>query len=307
MKYLIGIDGGGTSSRCVISNLNAKVLYHCKGGPANFLRFDVGEVCKNIYSLISICRKKLNISFKDIKAVVIGTAGAGREKDALFLEKHLRRYLNSKKASIKLLKVVSDGVIALEGVFPNDPGCILISGTGSIILGKNKKGKYFRIGGYGNKIGDEGSGYSIGRKGLNAVSRQFDMRGRETLLTKYLKENFKIKSGQELIDKVYNKNFDIASFTPFVFKAASKKDKISQKILNDEADELVQHVQTIKKIINAGELKLAFSGALILRKNYFSDLLRKKIKSSLPKVEIIKAEKSPEIGAILYALKFLKI
>ena len=88
MTYLIGIDGGGTGSRCVISDLNAKVLYHCKGGPTNFLKCDINEVCGNIYSLINTCRKKLNISFKDIKAVVIGTAGAGREKDALFLEKH---------------------------------------------------------------------------------------------------------------------------------------------------------------------------------------------------------------------------
>ncbi len=306
MKYLIGIDGGGTGSRCVISDLNAKVLYRCKSGPTNFLTFDVSEVCKNIYSLISTCRKKLNISSKDIKAVVIGTAGAGREKDALFLEKYLRRYLSSKKASIKLIKVVSDGIIALEGAFPNDPGCILISGTGSIIFGKNKKGEHFRLGGYGNKIGDEGSGYSIGRKGLNAVSKDFDGRGKKTFLTNYLKKNFKISSGQELINKVYRRNFNVASFAPFVLKAAEKKDRISIEILNNEADQLIQHIKTIKRKVGIKNLRVTFSGSLISNKDYFSGLLRRKIKSGLPGVEIIKPDNPPEVGAILLALKYLK-
>ena len=305
MKYLIGIDGGGSGSRCVICDANAKVLYHCKGGPTNFLKYDIDEVCKTIYTVINNCIKNLKITFKDINAAVVGTAGAGRREDALFLKKNLKKYLKSKNVSLKF-EVVNDGVVALEGAFPGKPGSILISGTGSIIFGKDRNEKIYRLGGYGSRIGDEGSGYSIGKKGLNAVSKDIDRRGKKTLLTIYLKKNFKIDSGQELINKVYRENFDIASFAPFVLKAADKKDKASLEILNDEADELIKHIKAMKRLIGVRKLKLAFSGSLISNKNYFSDLLRRKVKSNLHWVEIVEPKNQPEIGAISLAIKYLK-
>ncbi len=305
MKYLIGIDGGGTGSSCVITDSDGKVLFHCKGGPTNFLRYDIGEVCKTTYSLINECRKIQNISFKDIGGVVIGTAGAGRKKDALFLKKYFRKYLRSKKISIKSIEVVDDGIIALEGAFSGGPGCIIISGTGSIIYGKNQKGKYFRLGGYGNKIGDEGSGYSIGRQGLNAVAKSFDDRGKKTILTGYLKRNYKIDTGQDLIDKIYRGNFDIASFAPFVIKAAMRKDKISKNILNNEANELLLHIEAMIKLLN-NKINVALLGSLISNKNFYSELLKKKIIKELTGIKIVKPENSPEIGAALVARQLIK-
>lgn len=304
MKYLIGIDGGGSNSRYVVCDTNAKVLYHCRGGATNFLKYDVNDVCKTIYTLINKCTKNLKITSKDIKAVVIGTAGAGRREDALYLKKNLKKFFKSKNISLEF-EVFSDGNIALEGAFAGQEGSIIISGTGSIIFGKGKDGKIYRLGGYGNKIGDEGSGYSIARKGLNAASQDFDGRGGKTLLTNYLKRNFKIVSGPELVNKIYRKNFDIASFAPFVLKAADRGDKISVEILNDEADELIKHIKAMKKLIGVRKLKVAFSGSLISNKNYFSDLLRKKVKSHLRGIEIVEPKNPPEIGAILLAKKYL--
>lgn len=305
MKYLVGVDGGGTGSSCVITDPEGKVLFSCKGGPTNFLRYDIDEVCKTLYSLLNECKKSQKISFKDIGGVVIGTAGGGREKDAMFLEKQLIKYLRLKKAPMKFIKVIDDGIIALEGAFSGGPGCILISGTGSIIYGKNQKGKYFRLGGYGNRIGDEGSGYSIGRKGLNAVAKNFDGRAEKTMLTGYLRRHFKINNGQFLIDKIYSGNFDIASFAPFVIKVAGKKDKISINILNDEAEELLLHIKAMKKLLN-NKFDIAFLGSLISGKNYYSDLLKKKINRELKGVKIVKPENSPEVGAVLLARQLIK-
>jgi N-acetylglucosamine kinase-like BadF-type ATPase len=303
MDYIIGIDGGGTGSRCVITDYNANILHRCKGGPTNFMRYEINEVCKTIYTLINECRKSIGVDFVDIKAVVIGTAGAGRKNEILFFESKLRKYLKLKNVSIKFIKVLSDGLIALEGAISDGEGCILISGTGSIMYGKNNAGKYFRLGGYGRKIGDEGSGYLIGRQGLNAVSKDFDERGEKTLLTTYLKKNFKIASGHDLITKVYKESFDISSFAPCVLKAAAQKDKVAKRILLNEAIELSNHIKAMKKLINAKKIKVAFSGSLISNKNYYSALLRSKIKSSITGVKIIQPENPPEIGAVLVALK----
>lgn len=303
MNYFIGIDGGGTGSTCVIADSSGKILYRCKGGPTNFLRYDVNSVCKTIHGLITKCVKKLKISFSDIGGMVIGTAGAGREKDAGLLRRQLKKLLKSEDSDIKNIRVVSDGVIALEGAFPGSAGCILISGTGSVIFGKNKNGEIFRAGGFGNKIGDEGSGYSIGRAGLNAVSKYFDGRGDKTLLAGYLQKQFKINSGSELIDKVYGKNFDIASFAPMVIKAAGRRDLVSVKILHEESTELLLHLKALRKISGTRKLKVVLGGSLLKNRNYYSGLIRKKIGQSAGFAEIVKPANSPEAGAALLALK----
>ena len=48
------------------------------------------------------------------------------------------------------------------------------------MFGKDEAGEIHRVGGFGRYIGDEGSGYRIGRIGLNAVARYFDGRSKST-------------------------------------------------------------------------------------------------------------------------------
>ena len=62
--------------------------------------------------------------------------------------------------------VVNDALVALEAGAPDQPGVVVISGTGSIAYGRNREGEAARAGGWGYVLGDEGSGYWIGRAAL---------------------------------------------------------------------------------------------------------------------------------------------
>ncbi|MEW6702010.1 MAG: BadF/BadG/BcrA/BcrD ATPase family protein, partial [Bacteroidota bacterium] len=204
---------------------------------------------------------------------------------------------------LRRLEIIGDAEIAIEGAFHGKAGVILIAGTGSIIFGKDIKRKFIRSGGSGKLIGDEGSGYSIGRKGLAVVAKEFDGRGKKTLLTKILGEKFGINNRDNLITKVYNEGFDIASAARDVIAAASKGDKICRKILNEEINELLLHIKAVKKNFNEKKIKLAFGGGLLASKNYYSQELRSKIKRTFKNVELKKAIYPPEIGAALLAIK----
>src|SRR4030095_12707011 len=84
--------------------------------------------------------------------------------------------------------VVNDALVALEAGAPRQPGGGIISGTGSISYGRHARGEAARSGGWGYVLGDEGSGYWIGRAALRAVLREADKRGPETSLTEMLLE-----------------------------------------------------------------------------------------------------------------------
>jgi len=305
MKYLIGIDGGGTKTDSAIADLSGKIIHHTTGKPSNFLVVGIEEAVENIFDLIEENLFKLEGDFADVKQIVIGVAGAGREEDAFLLEKGFKDYSDQEGVHFKGVKVVSDAHIALEGAFPDSAGCILIAGTGSILFGKDKKGVIHRVGGFGRLIGDEGSGYSIGRKALNAVSKESDGRGEETLISELL--NAKMNSGlsTSIISKVYKEKLDVASVAKIVIKAAEEGDAIAENILDEEADELVLHVKSLLNKIESDKLDVAFSGSLIDNTNFYSDLLKQKIKYTLPNVEVVKPAAPPVSGAILLAKRIV--
>lgn len=305
MKYLIGIDGGGTKTDCAIADLSGKIIYQTVGKPSNFLVIEVEQAIENLFALIEDCLFQIQGDFSDVKQIVIGVAGAGREEDAQLLEKGFKDYSEEQRIHFKGVKVVSDAHVALEGAFPNSYGCILIAGTGSILFGKDEHGKVHRVGGFGRLIGDEGSGYSIGRKALNAVTKEIDGRGESTLITELL--NNKIESGvsDKLINKVYKEKLDVASVAKIAIEAAEKGDKVANKILNNEADELVLYIQAFLNKIPSGKLNISFSGSLIDSKSFYSELIKKKIKEKLSTVKVVTPASSPVQGAILFAKRIV--
>lgn len=305
MSYIIGIDGGGTKTHCMLANLDGTVVSECYGGPSNFLVQGIEPVCKTLLELIKSCTSKNNISIEAVEIILLGTTGAGRRSDAELLEQKFLEYIKMEKTIVKKFRVESDARIALEGAFSGNPGSILIAGTGSIMFGKDSKGNIHRVGGFGRFLGDEGSGYMLGKKGLVAVSKEFDGRGSKTLITELVKEKFKIDSPEILITEIYKNNFDIASAAPLVIEAAEKFDEAAKRIVDEETDELLLHIAAMQKKLDQEILMVAFIGSIISNKNIFSNTLQKKITEKLSRVVVKDAENSPAMGAVLMAKQIL--
>jgi len=300
MAFYIGLDGGGTKTKCVVVDKQMNVLSELVGGPSNFLVFDLDEVTQSLFNLINDSIKQAGIDISEIDSILLGTAGAGRREDAERLEKSFIQKANESHMPIKIFVVESDARIALEGAFSGKPGSILISGTGSIMFGKDSEGNIHRVGGFGRILGDEGSGFHIGRSGLTAVAKQFDGRGEKTELSILLKNKFDISNSKELILAVYKNNFDIATVTPLVIQAAEEGDEICKEIIRDEADQLLLHVESMKKLIKEDELKISLIGGTITTDNFYAKLFKEKM-NNLKGVKISEPELEPAVGAALMA------
>jgi N-acetylglucosamine kinase-like BadF-type ATPase len=70
--------------------------------------------------------------------------------------------------------VISDAEAAFLGAVGDQAGILILAGTGSIVLGRDGDGRWARAGGLGPLIGDEGSGFWIGREWLRATARPGD-------------------------------------------------------------------------------------------------------------------------------------
>jgi N-acetylglucosamine kinase-like BadF-type ATPase len=64
------------------------------------------------------------------------------------------------------VEVLSDAGAALEGALGDEPGVLVLAGTGSLALARDGRGRLARAGGLGPLLGDEGSAFAIGRAWL---------------------------------------------------------------------------------------------------------------------------------------------
>ena len=303
MKYFIGIDGGGTKTKCVLTGDLFNILQTAKSNAANPLAVGFEESAECLFGLVVNVTEKENIKLDTIESFGIGLAGVGRIENKKRLQKILLKKFSSVKDIFHKIKIFTDAEIALEGSFIGKAGAILIAGTGSIIYGKDERGKIFRAGGLGKIIGDEGSGYSIGKRGLTEAAKYFDGRGKETLLVKKIGRQFGIHDSKQLINKIYTGNFDIASTAKLVIDCADEGDDACKNILDQESDELIFHILALINKMNVNDIDLCLSGSLLTNTNYYSKLVQAKIIESFPQIKLKTVIYPPEIGAILLAKK----
>src|SRR5688500_3296505 len=180
--YVLGLDAGGTKTICLLADGNGSVLATARRGGANLQAAGELEVEKVLHEVMEEALEGTEIA---PGVICLGIAGVDRPDDAAVVRGIMKRI--GYKARVL---VVNDALVALEAGAPGQPGIVVISGTGSICYGRNAAGEAARSGGWGYVLGDEGSGYWIGRAALRAVLREADKRGAQTALTPLLLQHF---------------------------------------------------------------------------------------------------------------------
>jgi N-acetylglucosamine kinase-like BadF-type ATPase len=304
MGCYIGVNAGGTKTDFVLADRGLNIIYASSTSACNLKKAGIENAAELLDEIFTTAVSSSDIKKEEIEGICAGFAGGGRANDADNLRIKFSDLLK-KKYNLEIpVTITTDAIITLEGAFNGKEGIVLIAGTGSIVYAKDNKGIFHRAGGFGRIIGDEGSGYSIGKSGLAAAAKFLDSRGKETLLVKLLKDNYGITSSEELIKKVYDEGFEIPEIAPLVIKCAGEKDEACRKIVEEETDELLHHIKAVKNYFGNSFL-LCLSGGIITTDNYFSNLLKEKIKLHYPGIEIVKPEYTPEMGAVILLKKKL--
>jgi N-acetylglucosamine kinase-like BadF-type ATPase len=305
MKYVIGIDGGGTKSAIKITDLNRNLVYSGIGGPSNINSIGIEKARYNLNELICLALEDTNLRKEDCLSICLGTAGAGSEKG----KRIYYSILNDDLLFVNCI-VTDDVQIALLGATGSDIGIILISGTGSICFGRNRYGRTHRAGGWGHIMGDEGSGYDIGRRVLNSVMKSFDSGYTPTVLTDLVLGKFSVDSPPGLVDNIYrNMNYRvvIASIAEICNIAYLKGDAQAKKILDCSAMDLFNHIDiVVKKLkMEIEGYNIVLTGGTIKNIRYLRERLSVQIKLKYPNLKPVTPANDAAWGCILLALNNL--
>lgn len=234
MPILIGADVGGSKTAVGVSE-ETEVLARAEG-PGAAVR--PGRALASAATIAEVVRRALAATGRLTGDVlVVGAAGAGREPE----RDELRKALRGESLAARVV-VTTDIEIALAGAFESGPGIVVSAGTGSISVGRDRHGRRARIGGYGWQMGDEGSGYAIGRAALGAVSRAHDGRSPRTALTERVLAATRSPDFDDLVRWAASASpAEIAGLAPHVLEVAGRgDDPLAQGILDYAARELSQ-------------------------------------------------------------------
>ena len=296
--YIIGIDGGGTGTVGILTTETGERLAQVQSGPSNYHVVGEAETQAVLKSVVGELRKKAGIPSASAIHFCLGMAGLGRAED----KKIIGRICNELGISENRI-LTHDAHIALVGGTEKQHGVIVISGTGAIVYGINADGKEARASGWGYLLGDEGSGYDIAIKGLRAIARAADGRGRPTQLTNRILNALELNEPGDLIRWGHAASRDtIAHLSKVVFDAAQAMDAMAEQIVDDAAAELVCAASSvIEQLDFVGPFDIVLGGGNLVHQPVFADKLRRQLARIAPAASVLLPKHEPAYGAVLVA------
>jgi N-acetylglucosamine kinase-like BadF-type ATPase len=307
MAYYLGIDGGGTKTRCVLAD-ETVVLATAMTGGCNVVRIGEAQAREALHTAIRQACATAKISPGEIRAVCIGAAGAARSEIA----EKIRNIIAEAIPELALtdIEVVGDSVIALEAAFGKGPGVIAIAGTGSIVYGRDAAGHTARAGGWGFAVSDEGSGHWIGRRAISAILSTRD-EGRETTLTARVLSAWKLATIDELVQQANSTPPpDFPRLFPIVLRAADDGDSIARDLLADAGARLaalaavVLHrlaPQAPGTMVPVVTLPIVMTGSVFRQSLYVRQVFYNTLQADFPGIDIRQDLADPVEGALARA------
>jgi glucosamine kinase len=167
----IALDAGQTGIRVLLSN----------GFEREFPGILTHEaLIPQLADIVAAVVKEAGVRLDSVSA---GVSGLRADDDPAELLELCRRF------GAKSAHLAHDSVTSYLGALGYERGAVVAAGTGVVTLGVGRT-DVARVDGWGNIMGDAGSGYWIGRAGLDAVMRAHDGRGESTALTAIVAAEF---------------------------------------------------------------------------------------------------------------------
>jgi glucosamine kinase len=277
MGRLLAIDGGRSQCRAaVIGPKGVEVSAEGRGIPPLGGPEGVQGIVQAVGEAAALC----SVNPETLDAVSAGLAGLlGSSEHAGEVARGLRRLLG-----VDRVVVTGDSVIGHAGALGLRPGVVMCAGTGAVALAVSPDASA-RSDGWGWRLGDAGSGYWIGRRGLEQALRAHDGREGSPLLAGLAEGLFgPFDSLPQRVEGSGNPAGYVAGFARHVADAARRGDGIAGAIWAEAAGELATTTTACaRRLFPPGEpVPVSWSGGLFAAADLLLEPFQARLAELLP-------------------------
>ena len=298
MNFAIGVDGGGTWTRVVVVDQDGCELGRGETEGAVVTAHQPVAAAQAIQHAIDSALLNAGLSTPG-NVLCAGMSGAGNDESHNAIEDALVKLQVADR-----IIVSTDVEVAFHNAFGFGPGIMLVAGTGSIAWARRSDHTEVRIGGWGQHIGDEGSGYQIGIDALRCITRAEDGRDPPTALRNLILRQLGLEDVQGLVVWVgIASKRDIAALAPLISQAAAKDDLAAKGIFELAVQGCLEHLKAILRVTGpwVDPPAVALWGGLLRNDSLFRDEILRAIKDH--GLKILDRDLDPALGAAQLALE----
>ena len=296
MKYLIGIDGGGTKTALCAAGVENFLMSYAETSGTSWREHGAAEVAEKI---------KKSAGELIAEGEIIGmTIGLPCHGESLEGDQAVERAIFEKFPGVPIY-FSNDVEVGWAGSLALEPGINMVAGTGSIAFGKDIHGKTARGGGWSEFFGDEGSCYWIGRKVLELFSKQADGRIPKDALYEAARRKFDLNDDFGILDIIHESYMTsrkkVASLQLLAKEAALLGSRSAIDLYKEAARELCLIVSAVKNKLDFSSkpFDVSYTGGLFKAGELILPHFSRGIEEMGGK--LIKPRLKPEEGALLLA------
>lgn len=302
--YYLGVDGGGTKTAFVLVDADGQIVAETRGPSCYYFASGIELVERVLGEGISKVAALAGIEPDQITYAFFGLPGYGEvSADVENLRAIPGRLLGHDRYACD-----NDMIGGWAGALGGADGINVIAGTGSMAYGQ-RRGVGHRVGGWSELFGDEGSGYWIAVRGLNAFTRMSDGRLPRGPLYDLVRQRVGVEHDLDLIgvvmDRWGGRRAEIAQLSRTVVEAEAAGDAVAAAILHEACGELAKLVDTCRVALGyeSGEpVTVSYSGGV-----FAAPTIPPRFASALHELgvryEIVSPRHAPGLGSALYAKK----
>jgi N-acetylmuramic acid 6-phosphate etherase len=267
-RILLGIEAGGTRTVAIAATENGQELRRREFGPANLRLLGDRELRGHFEAIAR--------AMPHPAAIAIGMAGARSEADRARIRKAAG--IAWKGVPCLATNDLETALKAASALHDVEANILILSGTGSCCFGQAKDGGSVKVGGWGHILGDKGSGYEIGLRGLKASIFHYDRDGEWPVLGQRLLRALLLNEPNDLISWAQTASkTDVAAIAVEVFEAWGSKDKIASDILEAAATSLARDgIACAARLVGPRrKVQYVLAGSVLTRQRKFAARVRR--------------------------------
>lgn len=305
MKYVIGIDGGGTKTAYACADENGRILAQSVEGSISYREHGYDGMETRLREGVDHVLKDAALTLSDIDAIAIGIPCYGENKEA---DVRIEAICKDLFAETEVIPV-NDAIVGYYGALSGRCGINIVSGTGSIACGSDASGRTARSGGWSEHFSDEGSCYWLGRQSMHLFCKESDYRIPRGAFYELVRKELGIREDFDFID-IAEKQYlpersKVASLQKILLEAAEAGDAAAAALYEAACDELVQLAVGVKnQLCFTDTIEVSLTGGLTHAEKFIAGPLKEKLRAQ--GMCYVPAESSPLEGAVILALKKIR-